>query len=116
MPPFKPNATVPVPAPIAPSATAPALACSIASIACRWVIVRARMSLRRAPVVLPATALWGSTHSLARRVRDRFDRVSMGDRSRADVVEAAVVGFTDDGVEGKHLFVARLRERPAHDA
>jgi hypothetical protein len=55
---------VPVPAPTEPSATAPVLACSIASSACWYVIVRARMSLRVPSFVSPTTALSDRTASL----------------------------------------------------
>ena len=76
MPPFQPNACVPVPAPTLPSCTAPLVAALAA----------------------PSSTCCGP-HVLA-----------------ANVVQAAVVGLADQRVHRSHVLVARLIERPAHEA
>ncbi len=73
IPPFHPNARVPVPAPTLPSSTAPSL----------------RRGDRRSHVVGPHV-------------------------QPANVVEAAVVGFADERVDGSHVGVAVLLQRPLH--
>jgi hypothetical protein len=64
MPPFQSNATVPVPAPKAPSRTGPSRAASIAAMASAGFTRRARMSLRKPSLVSPTTALTERTSSL----------------------------------------------------
>ena len=39
--------------------------------------------------------------------------VRFGDRPQADVVETAVVGLTDHGIDRSHLLHVRLRQQPA---
>lgn len=64
MPPFQPNAIVPVPAPTAPSGTAPPAAPAMALATCSRVTLRARMSLRRPSLVSPTSAFTDLTSSL----------------------------------------------------
>ena len=64
MPPFQPNATVPVPAPIAPSSTAPSRAEAIAAVTWSRVTCRPRMSFRPPSLVSPTSALTDRTFSL----------------------------------------------------
>ena len=57
MPPFQPNATVPVPAPTLPSCTAPPVAVSSARRTASAVTGRARISLSPPSLVSPTTTL-----------------------------------------------------------
>src|SRR5215204_2543784 len=64
IPPFQPNATVPVPAPTAPSSTIPSLALAIAARTCSRVTCSPRMSLSDPSLVSPTSALTDRTLSL----------------------------------------------------
>ena len=70
MPPFQPNAIVPVPAPTAPSATAPVVADVIADVTCSRVTCRPRMSLSAAVVRL-ADERVHRAHVLVAGLRER---------------------------------------------
>jgi hypothetical protein len=73
MPPFQPKATVPVPAPTAPSSTGPSFAAPMALSTSWRVMIRRRMSFRLPSLVSPTTAFtertfslpgWASVHSI----------------------------------------------------
>ena len=64
MPPFQPKATVPVPAPTAPSSTAPDRALVIAESTCSRATCRPRMSFNPPSLVSPTSALTERTFSL----------------------------------------------------
>ncbi len=64
MPPFHPNATVPVPAPTAPSSTVPSRADVMAAATCSRVTWRPRMSFRPPSLVSPTSAFTDRTFSL----------------------------------------------------
>jgi hypothetical protein len=33
----------------------------------------------------------------------------------ANVIQVAIIGFTDHGIDGHHLLISRLRERPVEN-
>ena len=55
-------------------------------------------------------------HRTALGAEDGFHHIVGLDMAAADVVEPAVVGFTDNGVDTAHIFIARLIERVVQDA
>ena len=89
MPPFQPKASVPVPAPIEPSARGPAVADRIAATTCSRRTGRERMSLRPPSFVSPTSAFtertasfpgWARVHATtaSRRLPERFGSHALG--------------------------------------
>src|SRR5205809_3392846 len=91
MPPLKPNATVPVPAPTEPSSTAPLLAFLIAANTSSRVMCRPLMSFRYPSFVSPTSGLMDSTSSFPGKASIPLDH-----RTRLYPRLAAVTGSCDN--------------------
>ena len=114
MPPFQPNATVPVPAPTAPSSTGPAFALAIAAVTWSRVTWRPRMSLSVPSLVSPTSAFTERTFSLpgwasvqrttASTAVPTDERVGEDDRrfDRAELLDLRRAGELAEGVADEH--------------
>src|SRR2546426_1901140 len=133
MPPLKPNATVPVPAPTEPSSTDPPLAFLMAANASSRVMCRPRMSFRYPSFVSPTSGLMDSTSSFPRQHQHVVDeRVSHTRHAQSrceqnwglDLAKFIHLGRTSQLAEGvahenraRHLFpeqIAGMRKDGGH--